>query len=47
MNLSSPRLVWGFYTCPTCAKVHTYSRGFTKVECSCGTTIDQFERAGL
>lgn len=48
MNLESPRILSGFYTCPECGKLHTFTTpSFTgMVECACGAIIDQWERGG-
>jgi len=35
------KIVAGFYTCPECQKLHTYSPGFLTVTCSCGAEIFQ------
>lgn len=36
--------VRGFFTCTQCGKLHTYSPGFSVVECACGARIDQYDR---
>jgi len=33
----------GFYRCPKCQKIHTYSPSFPVVNCECGSEIFQFD----
>jgi len=39
-------VISGFYRCPQCQKMHTYSNNVARnVTCQCGEVINQFEVA--